>query len=210
MKWALELEEFEVIYRPRTALKGQAVADFLVEFMHPEDLTEEYPQPNLPPGLQPALPTWELHVDGSSNKQGSGAGIILNTPEGLQIEYALRFDFEASNNEAEYEALIVRIQLATSMGTEKIRVYSDSQLIVNQILQQYEAREDNMIAYLAQARRLVAGLKGLTIAQIPWEENFQADRLARLASSSEVDLQGIRVEYLPEPSISNPATMEVD
>ena len=74
------------------------------------------------------------------------------------------------------------------MGAEQIKVYSNSQLVVNQILQQYEAREDNMIAYLAQARRLIAGLKGLTIAQIPREENAQADRLARLASSSEADL----------------------
>ena len=68
MKWALELEEFEVVYRSRTALKGQAVADFLVEFTYPGDLTEENPQPDLLSGLQPTLPTWELHVDGSSNK----------------------------------------------------------------------------------------------------------------------------------------------
>ena len=69
MKWALELEEFEAIYRPQTALKGQTVADFLVEFTYPEDPTEENPQPDLPAGLQPSLPTWELHVDGSSNNR---------------------------------------------------------------------------------------------------------------------------------------------
>ena len=67
-----------------------------------------------------------LHVDGSSNKQGSGAGIILTTPEGIQIKYALRFGFQASNNDAEYEALLVELQLAISMGAEQIKVYSDS------------------------------------------------------------------------------------
>ena len=59
-----------------------------------------------------------LYVDESSNKQGSGAGIILTTPEGIQLEYALRFGFQASNNEAEYGTLLVRLQLATSMGAQ--------------------------------------------------------------------------------------------
>ena len=72
------------------------------------------------------------------------------------------------------------------MGVEQIKVYSDSQLVVNQVLQQYEAREDNMVAYLDQVRKLIAGLKGLSISQIPREENAQADRLAHLASSSKV------------------------
>ena len=72
-----------------------------------------------------------LYVDGSSNNQGSGAGIILTTLEGIQLEYALRFEFRASNNKAEYEALLVGLQLATTMGAEQIRVYSDSQLVVN-------------------------------------------------------------------------------
>ena len=96
------------------------------------------------------------------------------------------------------------------MGAEQIRVYCDSQLVVNQVLQQYEAREDNLVAYLAQVRKLITGLKGLSISQIPREENAQVVRLARLASSSEVDLQGIRVEYLFEPSVSSSGDMEVD
>ena len=78
--------------------------------------------------------TWVLHVDGSSNIQGSEAGIILTTPEGIHLEYALRFGFRASNEEAEYEALLVGLQLATSMGAQQVRVYSDSQLVINQVL----------------------------------------------------------------------------
>ena len=85
--------------------------------------------------MQTAIPTWFLYVDGSSNNQGSGAGIIVTTPKGIQLEYALRFSFKASNNEAEYEALLVGLQLATTMGVEQIRVYSDFQLVVNQVLQ---------------------------------------------------------------------------
>ena len=107
MKWALELEEFEVLYRPQTAIKEQALVDFIAEFTYPEDPVEEVEPPNCLPNLQGSLPTWTLYVDGSSNSQGSGAGIILTTPDGIQLEYALRFRFQASNNEAEYEALLV-------------------------------------------------------------------------------------------------------
>ena len=106
MKWALELEEFEVIYRPRTAIKGQALADFVVKFTY-QDETEQAEPVALTPDLQESIPTWVLYVDGSSNSQGSGAGIILTTPEGIQMKHALRFGFKASNNEAEYEALLV-------------------------------------------------------------------------------------------------------
>ena len=96
------------------------------------------------------------------------------------------------------------------MGAEQIRVHSDSQLVVNQVLQQYEAREDYMIAYLAQVREVIRQFKGFDITQVPRQENVQADRLARLASSSETELQGIKVEYLSEPSVSIPSGMEVD
>ena len=71
-----------MIYRPRTAIKGQALADFLVEFTYPEE-TERAEPVVLTPDLQESIPTWVLYVDGSSNSQGSGAGVILTTPEGI-------------------------------------------------------------------------------------------------------------------------------
>ncbi|KAK3026287.1 hypothetical protein RJ639_041236 [Escallonia herrerae] len=70
-----------------------------------------------------------LHVDGSSNASGSGAGLILHGPENLVVEYALRFDFPASNNEAEYEALIVGMHLAKAMQAEALHAHSNSQLL---------------------------------------------------------------------------------
>ena len=71
--------------------------DFLVEFTYPEG-TEEMESVSLPPDLKTAIPTWVLYVDGSSNNKSSGSGIILTTPEGIQLEYTLRFEFRASNN----------------------------------------------------------------------------------------------------------------
>ena len=69
---------------------------------------------------------WILHVDGSSNQQGSGAGIVLRGPGGTKLEYALRFEFVASNNEAEYEALIAGLNLARKVGAKHMVICSDS------------------------------------------------------------------------------------
>ena len=68
MKWALELEEFEVLYKPRKTIKGQAIADFLAEFTYPDDPAEKVTQTSLPTDLKQEVPTWVLYVDGSSNK----------------------------------------------------------------------------------------------------------------------------------------------
>ena len=116
----------------------------MVKFTYPEEIEQEEPVV-LTPDLQVAISTWVLYVDGSSNSQGSGAGIILTTPERIQLEYALQFRFKASNNEVEYEALLVGLQLVTGIGVKQVQIYNESQLVVNQVLQQYEAREDNMI-----------------------------------------------------------------
>jgi len=76
---------------------------------------------------------WMLSVDGSSNQQGSGAGIILEGPNGVLIEQALRFTFKARNNQAEYETLIVGMLLAKEMGAQSLLEKSDSQLVTGQV-----------------------------------------------------------------------------
>ena len=78
---------------------------------------------------------WTLYVDESSNQLRNKARLILCTPEKIPIEYALRFGYRASNNEAEYEALLAKLQLVTSVGAQEVQVYSDSLLVLNQVLQ---------------------------------------------------------------------------
>src|ERR1044072_4391236 len=98
--WAVELSEFDIQYIPRGPIKAQVLADFVAEFTEPEDEVRG---------------VWILSVDGSSNKRGSGAGIVLEGPDGIQIEQSLKFNFKASNNQAEYEALIAGMTLASKM-----------------------------------------------------------------------------------------------
>ena len=85
------------------------------------------------------LPKWELYVDGSSNEGGLEAGLILVSLEGHRMHCALRFGFKASNNETEYEALITGLKLAKEMKVESLEVYSDSQLVVCQVTNEYQA-----------------------------------------------------------------------
>ena len=76
------------------------------------------------------LPIWRLSVDGAANSQGSGAGLILTSSDGIDVEYALKFRLQASNNKAEYEAVITGLNLAHSMEADQLEVCSDSQLVV--------------------------------------------------------------------------------
>ena len=91
-------------------------------------------------------------MDGAANAQGSGASLILTSPNGIDVEYALRFGFQTSNNKAEYEVVIVGLNLAHFMEADQLEVSSDSQLIVKQIEDSYDARGQNMILYLKKVR----------------------------------------------------------
>jgi len=106
VKWAVELSEFDVRYEPRGPIKGKIFADFVVELSSEtvQSAGDDY--------------RWVLSGDGSSNQLGSGAGVILEGPNGVLIEQSLRFAFKANNNQAEYEALIAGILLAKEMGAK--------------------------------------------------------------------------------------------
>ena len=154
-------------------------------------------------------PIWKLSVDGASNSQGSGVGLILTSPEGIDIEYALRFGFHASNNEAEYEAVIAGLNLAHSLEVDQLEVHSDSQLMVRQIEDTYEAKSETMVLYLQKVRDLLRRSVLVQVNHVPRTENSRADALAKLATASQEDLGGSTpVEYLAEPSI-DPYSMVV-
>ena len=194
MKWAIELSEFDIRYKPKTAIKGQVLADFDMEF------TSAEPAKNTQTTTD--LSVWKLSVDGASNAQGSGAGLILTSPEGIDIEYALRFGFRASNNEVEYEAVIAGLNLAHSLEVNQLEVCSDSQLVVRQIEDTYEAKNGRMILYLRKVRDLLKTFVLVQVKHVPKAKNSRADALAKLAAASQEDLSSsTHVKYLVEPSI---------
>ncbi|XP_065017679.1 uncharacterized protein LOC135644146 [Musa acuminata AAA Group] len=189
LKWAVELGEHDVRYIPRTAIKAQFVADFIAELTQTEDVDLERPPE-----------AWVLHVDGSANSKGAGAGLVLLAPDGRSFERSLRFGFQVTNNEAEYEALLAGLRLALEMQVVAIHVLTDSQLVAEQLSGRYEARDPIMANYLAQVKNLIAKFPRFTLSNVPRGENERADALAKLASKSAPEAWP-EVEELPSRAI---------
>ncbi|KAM2280196.1 hypothetical protein ACFX1S_040942 [Malus domestica] len=111
----IALGEFDISYQLKLAEKGQAVADFIADFTYPVDIVS------------------------TPKEVGCGAGLVLTTPDKVAIEYVLRFKFKTSNNEVEYEALLAGLRLAKHLGVKRIDIFSDSQLVVNQVTNNFDA-----------------------------------------------------------------------
>ena len=123
---------------PRAAIKARALADFIAEFTGSGQSTEENTD-----DLQ-----WDMYIDGASNKSGSGAGVVIRTPEGTEITKVVSFGFQASNNKAEYKALVIDLQLAKVCGLTNLHMFCDSQLVVGQVLGEFETNGEKMKAYV--------------------------------------------------------------
>ena len=96
-----------------------------------------------------------MHTDGSFNRQVRGAGVVLLSPKGDVVECIIRLDFPTTNNEAEYEELVVGLDLAKAAGATSIVIYCDSQVITNQINRDYECKGERMKLYLDQVKKRI-------------------------------------------------------
>ncbi|XP_073045532.1 uncharacterized protein [Primulina eburnea] len=166
IKWTVELGEYDIEYKPRAAIKAQALSDFLTEMIQPEEEK-----------------VWRVFVDGASNIAGCGVGVVLISPLEERIKLALRIDFRVTNNEAEYEAVLAGLRAAREIGASRIIIYSDSQLITQQIKGAYEVKNEKMLKYLNLITSQASSFTDWSIEQIPREENTEADTLAKLAAS---------------------------
>ena len=119
-RWAMELSEYGIQYKPRLSKKGQILADFLAEILQPNTCLNE-------------KGWWTLCIDRASRQLGADIGLQLTSPTGERIEQAVHLGFNASNNESEYEAMIARLELALVVGSNILLIQSDSQLVVGQV-----------------------------------------------------------------------------
>ncbi|KAL8091611.1 hypothetical protein AgCh_034024 [Apium graveolens] len=192
IKWAIELGEFNLKYKPRTAIKAQALADFMVECTIPNQEVG---------GQEDTIPQdkgvdngdrekddkeneyWVLYFDGASKTNSSGAGLVLQSPDGFLIEYAMKLNFPTTNNEAEYEALIAGLGLAGTLRVKNLKVRGDSKLIISQVKREFEARDDTMAKYVRLVRAVMTQFNECHVEHIPREENAKADALSKFASS---------------------------
>ncbi|XP_071707883.1 uncharacterized protein [Rutidosis leptorrhynchoides] len=176
-KWAIELDEHEIAYCARSAIKGQVMANYLAETVadmpvicDPEQLLASSPK------------LWELYTDGASSSEGAGAGLVLTGPHREEHTYESRFNFKVTNNEAEYEALLAGMRIARELGVKKLQAYVDSQLVANQIIVTLDANDKSMQSYLALVHSLADTFVDFIISQIPRSQNKQVDVLNTLAA----------------------------
>ena len=138
---------------PRTSVKGQVLADLMAEFAEcPEEINvEQHGMDEKLVGLifAQASSPWKVYVDGVANQWGLRVGLVLISPERITNEKSLRLGFLATNNEAEYEALLIEMEMVQKMGGRTVEMFSDLRLVVGQVKGELKARDTRMHEYLS-------------------------------------------------------------
>ncbi|KAK1608220.1 hypothetical protein QYE76_031893 [Lolium multiflorum] len=169
-------------------------------YVDPADLTREWMelQNTGPPDLSR---TWTMNFDGSKRLEGAGAGVILVSPQGDKLKYVLRMTFpNASNNEAEYEALIHGMKMAKACGATRLKIFGDSQLVAQQVMNQCDAVNDSMVAYTEVYNELEKLFDGCEVNHISRLSNDEADVLANIGSQCLAVPPGVFWEEIAERS----------
>jgi len=165
--WAVELSEFNICYEPHGPIKAQCLLDFI------NDLQQT-----------PTEDQWTLHVDGSSNPKGAGAGIVLEGPNDILIEKSLHFAFKTSNNQAEYEAILTGLSLAREVGVKSLTCKTDSKLAVGHLNDEFQIKDPTLLQYYHLVRAVIqSAFDQVCIQHIPRTNNIKADILSKLAST---------------------------
>nr|GEZ23188.1 putative ribonuclease H-like domain-containing protein [Tanacetum cinerariifolium] len=123
----------------------------------------------------------KLYTDEASNVHGSGAGLILKDPKGVEYSYTLQLNFGNSNNDVEYEALLAGLRIATKMKVHKMHAFIDSKLVANQVEGSYEVKGEKTKKYKEKVLEIIQSFSNFRISHIPREENRKADALSKLA-----------------------------
>jgi len=202
------MSTYDIKYEPRNAIKLQALADFVADFTSDLQVQADLEVQQLEETKDP----WILYTDGASNVRGTSLGILLKSPHGDIIPQSIACEFQATNNEAEYEALIVGLQLAKQMRIRYLQVYVDSLLITNHFNGSYLVKGEKLIKYLEIVKALAEYFISFSTVQVPREENnTRADALANLASSLKIpeDLK-IPIIHILYPAIGDGRIMEID
>jgi ribonuclease HI len=185
-------------FAPRKAIKSQVLVDFLAEWVDTQLPTAQ---------IQPEL--WTMYFDGSLMKTGAGAGLLFISPLGKHVRYVLRLHFLASNNVAEYEALVNGLHITVELEVQRLDARGDSQLVIDQVMKNSHCRDRKMEAYCDEVWRLEDKFYGLELNHVARRYNETADELAKIASgrtmvppdifSRDIYQPSVKLDNAPEP-----------
>ncbi|KAL0289845.1 UNVERIFIED_CONTAM: hypothetical protein Sangu_2600200 [Sesamum angustifolium] len=129
------------------------------------------------------MPPWKMYFDGASHKEGAGAGVVFVRLEGEVLLYSFTLTQNCSNIVAEYQALILGLEIVVDVKQLSLKVYRDSQLVVNQLLDLYEVKKPELLPYHNYAKRLIGWLGHVELEHLSKKDKKQANALAKLAST---------------------------
>jgi ribonuclease HI len=149
------LSIYDIVYKPRTAMKAQALSDFVAEWTETQT-----------PPRERELEYWTINFDGSLQLEGVGARILATSPKRESFKYVLQMHFPVSNNATEYEALLHGLRIATALDICQLKILGDSLLIVNQANKEWSCLEDKMLLYYKELHKLENNFNGLEYMHI--------------------------------------------
>jgi ribonuclease HI len=149
-KWSIELSMYGIVYKPKTAIKAQALNDFVAEWTETQT-----------PPKERELEYWTINFDGSLQLQGAEAGILVTSPQGESFKYVLQMHFPASNNVDEYETLLHGLRMATELGIRRLKVLGDLLFVINQTNKEWSCLDDKMLLYCQELYKLENNFDGL-------------------------------------------------
>jgi ribonuclease HI/transposase InsO family protein len=186
-----------ISFAPRKAIKSQVLADFVAEWVDTQ-------LPTAP--IQQEL--WTMYFDGSLMKTGAGAGLLFISPLGKHLRYALRLHSPASNNMAEYEALVNGLHIAIELGVRRLDARGDSQLVIDQVMKNSHCRDWKMVAYCDEVRCLEDKFYGLELNHVARRYNETADELAKIAWGATTVPPDVFSRDIHQPSVKTDDTPE--
>jgi ribonuclease HI len=192
--WGIELSPLDITYEKRKAIKSQILPDFTAKWLELQSA-----------GSPDLSSVWTMYFDGSKRIQGAGA--VLISPQGDKLKYVLRMSFpQASNNEAEYDAVLHGMKMAKACEATRLKIFGDSNLVVQQVMNKCDAINDNMTAYRNLYYYLEGTFDGCEVSHVSRASNEEANNLANIGSQCLPVPQGVFWEEIIEISIKNSKT----
>ena len=117
------------------------------------------------------MPPWMMFFDGAARREGAGIVVVFISPQRQILLYLFSLSELCSNNVAEYQALIIGLQMAIEMGISQLEIFGDSKLVINQILEQFDVKKEDLFPYCKYAKKLLANFEVITLEHITRKEN---------------------------------------
>jgi ribonuclease HI len=202
-KWVAELSGYHIIFEPRTAIKSQVLADFIVDWTGPITQQDE-----------PAEKVWTIHCNGAWCHMGAGAAAVITSPTGVKHRYAAHLSFalesnRCTNNVAEYEAIILVLCKLRALGVTTCIIKTDSKVVAGQVEKEYSAKDPALMQYLTAVRSLERQFKGFTLQHVDRARNEEADALAKAAARGEALPSDVFYHVIGTPAIRSPEGLQI-